>query len=141
MPKTFPILIDVEEIAVGRIMRVLNKMPGVAKLHLDMANEKPAKANGSTRPPHKKFPNKAEEDIIDALFARGQMTTANMKELFIEKGRQPQSVGSGLTTAKNNGDVKKADSGEGWVLTKATRDRMRSRLRYGNGKKSKKRKG
>lgn len=142
MPKTFPILIDVEEIAVGRVMRVLNKMPGVAKLHLDLVEKKEAKANGSTRPPHKKFPNKAEADIVEALFVRGQLNTAQLKEIFIAKGRQPQSVGSAITGAKNAGDLKKADSGEGWVLTKVARDRLRAKARYGNGKKkSKKSKG
>ena len=36
MPKTFPIIIDVEEIALGTVLRKLNDMAGIAKLHLDL---------------------------------------------------------------------------------------------------------
>ena len=35
MAKTFPIVIDVEEIALGTVLRKLNEMAGIAKLHLD----------------------------------------------------------------------------------------------------------
>jgi len=36
MPKTFPIRLEVEEIALGAVLRKLNDMPGIAKLHLDL---------------------------------------------------------------------------------------------------------
>jgi hypothetical protein len=36
MPKTFPIMIEVEEIALGPVLRKLNEMAGIAKLHLDL---------------------------------------------------------------------------------------------------------
>jgi hypothetical protein len=38
MPKTFPIMIEVEEIALGPVLRRLNEMPGIAKLHLDLGH-------------------------------------------------------------------------------------------------------
>ena len=38
MPKTFPIKIEVEEIALGTVLRRLNEMPGIAKLHLDLGH-------------------------------------------------------------------------------------------------------
>jgi hypothetical protein len=38
MPKTFPIMIEVEEIALGPVLRKLNEMPGIAKLHLDLGH-------------------------------------------------------------------------------------------------------
>jgi hypothetical protein len=38
MPKTFPIMIEVEEIALGPVLRRLNDMPGIAKLHLDLGH-------------------------------------------------------------------------------------------------------
>jgi len=38
MPKTFPIMIEVEEIAPGPVLRRLNDMPGIAKLHLDLGH-------------------------------------------------------------------------------------------------------
>jgi Mn-dependent DtxR family transcriptional regulator len=36
MPRTFPIRLEVEEIALGAVLRKLNDMPGIAKLHLDL---------------------------------------------------------------------------------------------------------
>lgn len=36
MAKTFPIKLEVEEIALGTVLRKLNDMPGIAKLHLDL---------------------------------------------------------------------------------------------------------
>ena len=36
MPKTFPIRLEVEEIALGTVLRKLNEMPGIAKLDLDL---------------------------------------------------------------------------------------------------------
>jgi hypothetical protein len=36
MPKTFPIRLEVEEIALGAVLRKLNDMPGIVKLHLDL---------------------------------------------------------------------------------------------------------
>jgi Mn-dependent DtxR family transcriptional regulator len=36
MPKTFPIRLEVEEIALGTVLRRLNEMPGIVRLHLDL---------------------------------------------------------------------------------------------------------
>jgi hypothetical protein len=36
MPKLFSIRLDVEEIALGAVLRKLNDIPGIAKLHLDL---------------------------------------------------------------------------------------------------------
>ena len=38
MPKTFPIRLEVEEIALGTVLRKLHDMPGIAKLHLDLGH-------------------------------------------------------------------------------------------------------
>ena len=38
MPKTFPIRLEVEEIALGTVLRKLNEMPGVVKLDLDLGH-------------------------------------------------------------------------------------------------------
>lgn len=38
MPKLFPISLEVEEAALGRILRALNVMPGVARLNLNLQN-------------------------------------------------------------------------------------------------------
>jgi hypothetical protein len=38
MPKTFPIKLDVEEIALGTVLRKLSDMPGIIGLHLDLGH-------------------------------------------------------------------------------------------------------
>jgi Mn-dependent DtxR family transcriptional regulator len=38
MPKTFPIRLEVEEIALGPVLRKLNEMPGIVKLDLDLGH-------------------------------------------------------------------------------------------------------
>lgn len=36
MPKTFDIRLEIEEIALGAVLRKLNEMPGIVRLHLDL---------------------------------------------------------------------------------------------------------
>jgi DNA-binding PadR family transcriptional regulator len=38
MPKTFPIMLEVEELLLGPVLRKLHEMPGIAKLHLDLGH-------------------------------------------------------------------------------------------------------
>src|ERR1700754_2569196 len=38
MPKTFPINIEVEEIALGAVLRKLNEMPGIVKIDLNLGH-------------------------------------------------------------------------------------------------------
>lgn len=40
MPKLFPISIEVEEVALGRVLRSLNTMAGVVRLHLNLTQDK-----------------------------------------------------------------------------------------------------
>src|SRR5882762_1726984 len=52
MPRLFPISIEVEEDAVGRVLRVLNATAGIAKLHLRLdkeikPEEQPAREGGA----------------------------------------------------------------------------------------------
>src|SRR5216684_5243623 len=44
MSKLFPISIEVEEIAVGRVLRVLNATEGIVKLHLKLTQDKEPKS-------------------------------------------------------------------------------------------------
>jgi len=43
MPKLFPISIDVEEVAVGGVLRALNSMAGVVRLRLNLTQDKPTR--------------------------------------------------------------------------------------------------
>jgi len=123
MPKTFPIMIEVEEIAVGKVMRQLNKMPGVAKLHLNM--EPPSKkANGISQPPYKKFDQKAEEFILELLGKSQPTPTRVLRDHFADVGRRPGSTSSALNLLKKDGLIK-PDDDNAWVLTKKAKDRLR----------------
>lgn len=76
MPKTFPIMLEVEELLLGPVLRKLNEMPGIAKLHLDLGHggqgagakqlaDKVAKvrSNGGS----------AEQQVLKMLLQRGPM--------------------------------------------------------------------
>ena len=54
MPKPFSITIDVEESDVGTVFRLLNRTPGVVKLHLDLEPDRPTglRKNGEMRRPY-----------------------------------------------------------------------------------------
>lgn len=129
MPKLFPIHIDVEELAVGKVMRLLHNMPGVAKVHLDFGI--PKKANGEMPPPRafnrprKQFATTGEDDALK-LLSKGAMATKVIRDHFADMGRSPASINSVLHALKQNGDAKLSDNGE-WVLTKKAKDRLRHR--------------
>jgi hypothetical protein len=133
MPKLFPINIEVEELAVGRVMRMLNGMPGVAKMHLDMGHDKKPKLNGDgtprgpykTRKPAVQLEETGEEAVAKALFGKPPQTAKQIKDLFTSQGRSAASTSSVLYTMKANGDVQIGD--DGYTLTKKMRDRMRHR--------------
>jgi len=44
MPKLFPISLEVEEVAVGRVLRTLNSMAGIVRLHLNLTPDGPDKS-------------------------------------------------------------------------------------------------
>lgn len=127
--KLFPITLLVEPEAVGTTLAALKKMRGILDIDLNLDKKKSGHLNGAepSRQPNR-FSTTAEEDLLDMLYD-GQMTTAQLKSAFAERGRAPGSVSSTLTNVKKEGDIKEADVGEGWVLTKRTRDRIRHRVR------------
>jgi hypothetical protein len=131
MPKLFPIHIEVEELAVGRVMRMLNGMPGVAKMHLDMEGQKKSHLNGGERGPYKprKQPIISDETgtevIAKVLFGKPPMTVAQLKQVFEAQGRSAKSISSVLYNMRDNGEVQSGE--DGYSLTKKMRDRMRHR--------------
>ena len=78
MAKTFPIIIEVEEIALGPVLRKLNEMPGIAKLHLDLGRggegagkEKLASAAAQQTP-------KGRRETLIKLLLDGPKTTTEL---------------------------------------------------------------
>ncbi len=49
MPKLFPISLEVEEVAVGRVLRALNSMTGVVRLHLNLTQDQSARLEGQNQ--------------------------------------------------------------------------------------------
>jgi len=136
MPKLFPVLIEIEQSQVGKVMLALNKMPGVAKIGLEMDRRKP-KPNGDAsaqRGPYKTramFEKTGDEVITEAIYAmpnRKAVTTNQLRELFVSQGRSAKSIHSQLHKLKSEGNIK--NTADGWILTKIARDRIRGRERY-----------
>jgi len=134
MPKLFPIHIEVEEMYVGRVYRMLDGMDGVAKIALTGLSAK-TKPNGADHPtvrkprgPYKKFDVGGDERIAQALFKNSPMTASQLAEMFTEEGRSPKSVNSCVHTMKKRGDVVQDPKMGGYMLTKKMRDRMRHRV-------------
>jgi hypothetical protein len=115
MPKPFLIGIEVEEVALGLVMRKLNSLPGVVKLHMDLDLIGPkAKPNGTDphgkrrgRPPgrpHRTFDMTGEQAII-AMLKGKTMSIGEMKDVFAAQGRAPGSVNSCLFKVQKQGAV------------------------------------
>lgn len=133
MPKPFLIGVEVEEIAFGRVMRKIDELPGVVKIHLSFSKEKlGGKPNGAgqTRGPYKTrgtFEKTGQEAIIDALNGKPPMTLAQLRDVFVAQKRSPKSISSCLHEMFNEGEVQRTD--DGYTLTKKVRDRLRSRAK------------
>jgi len=127
MSKLFPISIEVEQDAVGRVMLLLNKTPGVAKFHLDMDRVQKTNGTGQPRGPYKRgnFEVSGEDTVLKVLFGKPPMTAQQLRDVFISQGRSGSSINSVLYKFKRDGDVQVND--DGYALTKKARDRLRHR--------------
>jgi CRP-like cAMP-binding protein len=127
MPKLFPIHIEVEEVAVGRVLHLLSKMRGVAKLNLDIEHKPngshgPSAAKGKPRP---QFEETGQELVCNALYSKPPMTRAQLIQYFATNGRSGHSVNSVLHKMRKDGEIQLKDGD--YTLTAKIRDRMRHR--------------
>jgi len=128
MPKLFPIHIEVEEVALGRVMRILHHTEGVAKIDLQMEEPAPRpklkKPNGHA--PHAvrdKFEIKGTDFVIEMLDkANGPIRHNAIRQAFVNKGRAPGSANYCLYGLAQEGLVQSTK--EGYVLTKKMKDRL-----------------
>lgn len=116
MPKTFPIMIEVEEIALGPVLRKLNEMPGIAKLHLDLgrggegAGRKPLEQHAASH-----AQNGSREPIAIKLLMQGPK---HISEISAALGGA-KSRAYGLTnTMSKKGLVERGQGSGMWQLTK-----------------------
>jgi hypothetical protein len=123
VPKTFPILIEVEEIAVGKVMRLLNKTAGVAKLHLNLEQQS-HKSNGVSAPRTRgKFEISGRAAVGDLLYDKSPQRTAALRDAFAAQGRSPASINSVLNAMLQDKEI--SQGADGYALTKKMRDRLR----------------
>lgn len=111
MPKTFPIRLEVEEIALGTVLRKLNDMPGIAKLDLDLGRggegagrERLESAVAAPR-------GNAAQVIVKTLMEAPRSS----KELFAILGGKKSSMYTSTSKLKKDGVIISADGK--WQLT------------------------
>ena len=118
-----------EQLAVGAVMTALNKMPGVAKIGLDLERKGKRKPNGRDEPKPRRTMKKFDikgDDFIAGLLFKSAMPASVLKQHFSDVGRSPNSVNSQLSDMQSKKIVKQDGLG-GWMLTKLGRDRVRHR--------------
>lgn len=123
MAKLFPIGIEVEETAVGSVLRILNKTPGVAKLHLNLLNEGPTEveAEATTEiqnvlPPVKPPKQGSTQMIIAKILSVAPCHNKVLREALKRNDFSETSLPSQLNQMVSKGFVTKVGVGT-WRLT------------------------
>ena len=127
MPKPFMIGVEIEEVAFGAVMRKIDALPGVVKIHLNLNKDKngPAAKPNGTGNTRGSFDTTGKEALGALLFKTSPLTASQLKQAFVAEGRSPASISSVLHSMKTDGDIKLTD--QGYVLSKKMRDRLRHR--------------
>ena len=123
MPKLFSIAIDVEEVALGRVMRLLHNTPGVAKFDLDLGKSKANGADPSKGEPRNRMTGR---EFMIKLFSKAKrpLRSNDLKSAFGKSGRSPRSISSVIHYLKNERMVE-TKNGEGYVATQLLKQRAR----------------
>lgn len=139
MPKPFMLGVEIEEVALGKVLRTLNGMPGVVALHMDFTGKtKPnggaAAANGhdGDRPrrgrppgqPRKVFPITGIDEMLGLFKKKKKLSAQGMRDAFAAAGRSPGSTASILHGLLTTGVLARSGIGE-YALTKKGRDKVR----------------
>ena len=93
MPKLFPIHIEVEEVALGRVMRILHNTEGVAKINLQMEEPK-AKPNGFRS--HHPRSEENGQSLALKILAKKPASRKDLMASFVAQGRSGKSINSVL---------------------------------------------
>lgn len=92
MAKTFPIRLEVEEIALGAVLRKLNEMPGIAKLHLDLEHGGEGNGRKELESVAKKRGENGEQVLIKLLMSGQKHVAEIMQELGWPRQRVYQTT-------------------------------------------------
>lgn len=112
----FPILVDVEESHVGSVLRVLNRLPGVANFHLNLdaipgkRGAKTGKHNGAAAPAAEP-PKVPQRQIVIAELIGGPKNLEHLKTKISEQGHKPDSLPGTLNTLRKAGITETAGTG------------------------------
>jgi hypothetical protein len=115
MPKPFSISIEVEEASVGQVFRLLNRTPGVVKLHLDLDEaKKTRKLNGGGERKPRKSGGRLK---LYSLLAGGKpATTEQINAAMQGEDMTPTTVRNVLYNSQRQGFIKAKSKGQ-YVLT------------------------
>jgi len=93
---TLKVAIEVEEVALGPLMRLLHKTPGVVSFHVDMDNMKKRAANGASdargRAPGKRGKNLVNGILIE-VSKHKVITTEQFKAIWRTLGGNQDAIG------------------------------------------------
>lgn len=131
MPKPIDITVTVEEIAVGRVMRILHNTPGVLTIDWDMGDPKHTNGAHATKgKPRQSYGVRGSDLMAQTLFkANRPMGSGDLRDAFEKAGRSPNSIASIIHALKAQGIIEYSTTGKsaGYVLTKKMKDRLRHR--------------
>jgi predicted Rossmann fold nucleotide-binding protein DprA/Smf involved in DNA uptake len=118
MPKTFPIRLEVEEIALGTVLRKLNEMPGIAKLDLDLGKggEGPGRKNLEAAAP---APRGNNAQAIIKMLVTGPKS---INEMLDKLGGKKSSFYTATSKLKAQGLATSVDGK--WTLTEPARAKI-----------------
>ena len=131
MPKPFLVGLEIEESSFGTVMRRLDGLPGVIKIHWNMDRDKAArvKPNGSSQPRATRgvYEGTGKELVERVLFSKSPQSNAQLREYFVAEKRSSHSINSILHNMKKAGEVTLNADGA-YSLTKKARDRLRHHI-------------
>jgi DNA-binding PadR family transcriptional regulator len=109
MPKTFPVHLEIEEIALGTVLRKLNEMPGIAELKLDLGQGGMGAGRKQLEDAAKQSRGNNEQVIVKMLL-KGPQTLVNITR---EIGGKKSSAYTVLSKLKKQGLVERAGEEKG----------------------------
>jgi hypothetical protein len=103
MPKTFPIKLEVEEIALGAVLHKLNEMQGIAKIDLNLGR-------GGTKPLPAQHSN-GGGDLQQGVLAALERGPQDIRQLVATSGIDKKQVYGAVHNLKNKGMIKSVHKG------------------------------
>ena len=120
MPKPFVIGVEVEEVALGQVLRRLNSMPGIVALHMDFDSKPKPNGKGGNR--RGRFEQSGHDALLEILKRQDTaMTMAEMRHAFKALGRAGSSLSSVHHSLRKGGLLISAGRGK-WKLSAKARE-------------------